>query len=71
MATSSNFCTREQAVPLPVCPPLDVGFMTHSSCDYKTIASYTGDVLWGSNLDNRDGLGAVTGVPGHAHAAPS
>ena len=35
MATSSNFYTTEQADPLPICPPLDVGFMTNSSCDYR------------------------------------
>ena len=31
----------------------------------------SGDVLWGSNLENRDGSEAVTGVPGHACAPPS
>ena len=30
-----------------------------------------GDVFWGSNLGNRDGLEAVTGVPAHARALPS
>ena len=35
MATSSNICTTEQAVPLPICPPLDVRFMADLSCDYR------------------------------------
>ena len=30
-----------------------------------------GDVFCGSTPGNRDGLEAVTGVPGHARAAPS
>ena len=29
------------------------------------------DVFWGSNLGNKDGLEAVTGVPAHARAPPS
>ena len=29
------------------------------------------DVFCGSNLENRDGLEAVTGVPGHVRAPPS
>ena len=40
-------------------------------CSSAETCVYTGDVFWGSNLENRDGLEAMTGVPGHARAPPS
>ena len=33
MATSINFCTTEQAVLLPFCPPPGVRFITDSNCE--------------------------------------
>ena len=38
-------------------------------CSSAETCVYTGDVFWGSNLENRDGLEAMTGVPGHARAS--
>ena len=68
---------NELKIELPLCTRISCKWGDFNSTDLTAHISpdiqdiLKGDVFLGSNLENRDGLGAVTGVPGHAHAAPS